>query len=124
MRPLAKRRRPCQVPNRSPRRDTGVSTIVYWEKLATRGLRYEIHSDSERKPGIRDRRVWNGSGGLLWKPNSVFQNGSRPPRIRPRARARSGNRGIRPIERVVASSGEGSGPRGPFGALRGGYAEP
>ena len=61
----------------------------------------------------------NGSGGFVWKPNSVFQIGILPPPMRPRARAESSTRPMRPYERIVASSAEGSMSIGPAGRVYG-----
>ncbi len=88
---------------------------MYCEIDFTRRFEYESQSSEiDQNRGTLLRRAPNGSGGSVWKPNSVFQIGSlRFERSLPRARAESSARRTRPYERIVASSPEGSRTSGP-----------
>ena len=114
--PLAKRRPLCHRLG-SP----GWSFIVYCEIVFTRRFEYENQSsESDQKCGTLAMSAPNGSGGFVWKPNSVFQIGSfRPLSSWPRARAESSARRMRPYERIVASSPVGSRESGPAARVYG-----
>src|SRR5919201_4457407 len=94
--PLAKRSPLCQRLT-SP----GWSFIVYCEIDLTRRFEYESHSSEidQKRGTFASGAPEKGSGGFVWKPNSVFQIGSFGPLILPRARAESSTRSTRPYER-------------------------
>src|SRR5512132_2864380 len=79
----------------------GWSFIVYCEIDFTRRSEYESHSsEMDQKRGtLAILAPKYGSGGFVWKPNSVFQIGSFGPLMRPLARAESSTRTTLPSER-------------------------
>src|SRR4051812_11867704 len=120
--PFANRRPLCHRAD-----EPGWSSIVYWEIVFTRRFEYENQSsESDQNPGTRAiGEPKSGSGGLVWKPNSVIQIGSFFfERSLPLARAWSSTCSTRPSERIVASSAVGSRLSGPAGRVYGWWAKP
>jgi hypothetical protein len=100
--------------------EPGWSSIVYCEIVFTRRFEYENHSsDSDQNIGtLAIGEPKSGSGGFVWKPNSVFQMESFFfARSSPLARAWSSTRRTRPMERIVASLEVGSRLSGPAGRV-------